>query len=228
MKAENLHQSVLAAECLQLLKPQSGEIMIDATLGLGGHSELILSAAENVRVIGIDRDLEAIDLARERLKVFGDRIEIYHDNFSEVKQVASEAEIEKADGILADLGVSSLQFDSAERGFSFRFDAPLDMRMDANSDEPTAAELLANWSEEEIANTIYNYGEERFSRRIARRIIERRERGEPVQTTAELARLVEKSVRRKPQDKIHPATKNFSGSANCGQRRTRCVGKIRP
>ena len=209
MKAENLHQSVLAAECLRLLKPKAGELVIDATLGLGGHSELILSAAENVRVVGIDRDLEAINLARERLSVFGGRIGIYHANFAEIKQVAAEAEIEKVDGILADLGVSSLQFDSAERGFSFRFDAKLDMRMDANSDEPTAAELLASLSEEEIANVIYNYGEERFSRRIARRIVERRERGEPVQTTAELARLVEKSVRRKPQDKIHPATKTF-------------------
>ena len=209
MKAENLHQSVLAAECLQLLKPQPNEIFVDATLGLGGHTELLLRAAENVRVVGIDRDREAIGLARQRLADFGDRFEIFHANFADLKRVAQTAKIEKVDGVLADLGVSSLQFDSAERGFSFRFDAKLDMRMDANSDEPTAAELLADLSEEEIANLIYNYGEERFSRRIARRIVERREAGEPVKTTGELARLVEKSIRRKPQDKIHPATKTF-------------------
>ncbi len=209
MKAENLHQSVLAAESLQCLRPQANEVFIDATLGLGGHTELILQSAANVRVIGIDQDTAAIKLATERLLGFGQDIEIFHGNFSAVKQIAAQAKIEKADGILADLGVSSLQFDSAERGFSFRFDAPLDMRMDADSDDETAAELLANRTEEEIANVIYQYGEERASRRIARRIVERRERGEPVQTTTQLAKLVERAVGRKPKDKIHPATKTF-------------------
>lgn len=209
IKAENLHQPVLAVETLRLLNPQKGEVFIDATLGLGGHSELILKAADDVRLIGIDRDAEAIVYARERLSSDGERVKIFQANFSEIKRIAAEAEVEQVDGILADLGVSSLQFDSAKRGFSFRFDAPLDMRMNGDSDEETAAELLENLSEEEIANVIYKYGEERFSRRIARRIVERRERGEPVTTTAELARLVEKSVRRKPQDKIHPATKTF-------------------
>jgi 16S rRNA (cytosine1402-N4)-methyltransferase len=112
--------------------------------------------------------------------------------------------------VVADLGVSSLQFDSAERGFSFRFDAPLDMRMNAGSDEPTAAELLAALSEEEIADLIYQYGEERFSRRIARRIVWKREIGEPVRTTRELAETVEKAIGRgKSKDKIHPATRTF-------------------
>jgi 16S rRNA (cytosine1402-N4)-methyltransferase len=148
-------------------------------------------------------------LANERLEKFGERFVSVHANFSEIKSVLAELKIEKVDGILADLGVSSLQFDSAERGFSFRFDAPLDMRMNPDSEEETAAELLKNLSEEEIANVIYQYGEERFSRRIARRIVEKRKAGEPIETTNELAALVAKAIGRGKKDKIHPATKTF-------------------
>jgi 16S rRNA (cytosine1402-N4)-methyltransferase len=208
-EAENLHQSVLPGETVRLLDPQEGEIFVDATLGLGGHAEAILTAAENVRLIGIDRDAEAIRFARERLAKFGERVEIFHANFAEIKDVLAQAKIAKVNGILADLGVSSLQFDSAERGFSFRFDAPLDMRMSVDSDEETAAELLADRSEEEIADLIYRYGEERQSRRIARRIVWKREIGEPVKTTGELAETVEKAIGRKQKDKIHPATRTF-------------------
>lgn len=204
--AENLHKPVLLSETLQLLKPQADEIFVDATLGLGGHSEAILADFAKTRVIGIDQDAEAIELARERLEKFGRRIEIFQANFSEIKQVLGDV---KVDGVLADLGVSSLQFDSETRGFSFRFDAPLDMRMDADADTETAAELLATLSEFEIARIIYEYGEEKFSRRIARRIVERRMRGEPIKTTGELAELVKKSVRRGKKDKIHPATRTF-------------------
>ncbi len=182
---------------------------MDATLGLGGHTEAILTEFDETRVIGIDQDAEALAAARERLEKFGDRVNFFQANFSEIKEVLSEAGIEKADGVVADLGVSSLQFDSATRGFSFRFDAPLDMRMDANADTETAAELLAALSEFEIARIIYEYGEEKKSRRIARRIVERRERGEPVTTTKELAELVEKAIRRGKKDKIHPATRTF-------------------
>ncbi len=208
-KAENLHKPVLLAQTLELLKPQGVEIFVDATLGLGGHTEAILSLSETTKVIGIDQDTEAINLAKERLEKFGDRIEIFHSNFSEIKQVLANAKIEKVDGILADLGVSSLQFDSETRGFSFRFESPLDMRMNADSNAETAAELLENWSEEEIADIIYKYGEERFSRRIARRIVWKREIGEPVRTTKELAETVEKAIGRGKKDKIHPATKTF-------------------
>lgn len=208
-ESENLHKSVLLSEALDLLKPKAGEIFVDATLGLGGHTEAILSSAKKTHVIGIDQDSEAIDLAKKRLEKFGSRIEFHHANFSEIKRVLKDAETEKVDGILADLGVSSLQFDSETRGFSFRFDAPLDMRMDADSEKETAAELLKNLSEFEIARIIYEYGEERFSRRIARRIVEKRERGEPVKTTKELSDLVERSVKRGKNDKIHPATKTF-------------------
>ncbi len=206
---ENLHKSVLLAETIELLELQNEQVFVDATLGLGGHTEAILSASETAKVIGIDQDSDAIEFARERLEKFGERIEIRHANFSEIKDVLKNSEIESVDGILADLGVSSLQFDSETRGFSFRFDAPLDMRMDADSEDETAAELLERLSEFEIARIIYEYGEERFSRRIARRIVEKRENGEPVKTTKELANLVERSVKRGKNDKIHPATKTF-------------------
>ncbi len=207
--AENIHQPVLLAETLRLLKPQKGEIFVDATLGLGGHTEAILAANDKTRVIGIDQDAEAIELAKERLGNFGERFNVFHSNFSDIMQVLAETEIEKVDGVLADLGVSSLQFDSQTRGFSFRFDAPLDMRMNPDSNSETAAELLETLSEFEIARIIYEYGEERLSRRIARRIVERREDGASVKTTKQLAETVEKAVGRGKKDKIHPATRTF-------------------
>ncbi|CAN5539699.1 16S rRNA (cytosine(1402)-N(4))-methyltransferase RsmH [soil metagenome] len=209
-KAENLHKPVLLTETVELLNPQADEVFVDATLGLGGHAEAILAAADTTKVIGIDQDLEAIGFASARLEKFVERINIFHANFSEIKQVLADVKIEKVDGILADLGVSSLQFDNAERGFSFRFDAPLDMRMNADSNEETAAELLENLSEAEISDIIYKYGEERKSRRIARRIVWKREIGEPVRTTKELAETVEKAIGRgRSKDKIHPATRTF-------------------
>ena len=207
-RPEEIHASVLLDETIRALDPQPNGVFIDATLGLGGHAEAILEKASNSHVVGIDRDLEAIAIAKERLTRFGKRVQIVHANFSEIKRVAADAGI-TADGIIADLGVSSLQFDSESRGFSFRFDAPLDMRMDAESGVETAADLLEILSEEEIANLIYGYGEERFSRRIARRIVEKREAGEPVRTTKQLADLVEKVVKRSQRDKIHPATRTF-------------------
>ena len=207
---ENIHKSVLAAETVELLKPQSGEIFVDATLGLGGHAGKILSASENIRLIGIDQDAEAISIATRHLERFGGQVNIFHANFSEIKSVLKRAGVEKVNGVLADLGVSSLQFDSGTRGFSFRFDAPLDMRMNADDDETeTAAELLATLSEFEIARIIYEYGEERLSRKIARRIVWKRELGEPIETTGQLAETVEKAVGRGKKHKIHPATKTF-------------------
>jgi 16S rRNA (cytosine1402-N4)-methyltransferase len=203
------HTPVLLAEAIEMLAPSEGGVFIDATLGLGGHAAAILEASESSRVIGIDQDAEAIEFAKAGLKAFGDRIQTFQANFSEIADVAAAAGVSRVDGIIADLGVSSLQFDSASRGFSFRFDAPLDMRMDASSDRPTAAELLASLDEVEIADLIYRYGEERRSRRIARLIVQKREAGEPVQTTGQLARLVEKAVGRSHSDKIHPATRTF-------------------
>ena len=203
------HRPVLLHETLGLLEPARGGLFVDATLGLGGHSEAILEATTETRVLGIDRDPEALRLASERLARFGPRFRAVRARHEELRRVLEEAGEREASGVLADLGVSSMQFDTPERGLSFRHDAPLDMRMDAEGDEETAAELLARLPEEEIARVIYEYGEERRSRRIARWIVERRERGEPVRTTAELAELVARAVGHKRTDRIHPATRTF-------------------
>ncbi len=207
--AEKAHLPVLLDESLIVLQPQRGGLFIDATLGLGGHSEAILNSSPEARVIGIDQDKEALNLAEKRLSKFGKRAMIFHANFSEIRKIASDAKEGNPDGILADLGVSSLQFDSEKRGFSFRFDAPLDMRMDVDAEKQNAAELLATTNQDELANIIYKYGEERASRKIARWIIEKRESGNPIKTTFELADLVKRAVRTSKKDKIHPATRTF-------------------
>ena len=200
---------MLLFEAVELLAPERGGLFVDATLGLGGHSEAILTASPDTRVLGLDRDREAIRLASERLARFGTRFRAAHANFRDIERVLAEAGEREVSGVLADLGVSSLQFDTPERGFSFRHDAPLDMRMDAAGDEETAAELLERLPEEEIARVIYEYGEERKSRRIARWIVERRERGEPLKTTGELASLVARAVGFKRGERVHPATRTF-------------------
>ena len=207
-EAELTHETVLRDEAVRILEAPSGGLFVDATLGLGGHTEAILEASTDSRVIGIDQDIEAIAIASKRLKRFGRRVKIVQANFAEVGATVASAKMGEPNGIVADLGVSSLQFDSGTRGFSFRFDAPLDMRMDATGGE-TAAEMLARISEFEIADLIYRYGEERRSRRIARRIVEKRESGDPVKTTFELADLVRRAVPHSQKDKIHPATRTF-------------------
>lgn len=203
------HRPVLLAETIKFLLPEQGGLFVDGTLGLGGHSEAILEASPDTSVIGLDRDREALRWATERLARFGTRFRARHANFQDISRVLEEEGIGRVRGVLVDLGVSSLQFDSESRGFSFRADAPLDMRMDAEGDDETAAGLLATLSEEEIARIIYEYGEERHSRRIARWIVERRERNEPVTTTKELAELVARAVRAGKKERIHPATRTF-------------------
>src|SRR5436305_1980846 len=203
------HRPVLLVEAVRLLAPERGGLFVDATLGLGGHSEAILEASADSRVLGIDRDREALRLASERLARFGTRFRAAHANFRDIARVMNEAGEREASGVLADLGVSSLQFDTPGRGFSFRHDAPLDMRMDAAGDEETAAQLLERLPEEEIARILYEYGEERRSRRIARWIVERRERGEPLRRTGELAELVARAVGHRRGERIHPATRTF-------------------
>ncbi len=182
---------------------------MDCTVGLGGHSEAILELSTATRVIGIDRDSAALSSAKQRLAHFGDRFRTVHADFREIDRVLSELEEREPAGILADLGVSSLQFDSPTRGFSFRFDAPLDMRMNPESDEESAADLLLRLSEEEIAAIIFEYGEERNSRRIARWIVESREQGKPIKTTKELADLVARAAGKRKRWQIHPATRTF-------------------
>ena len=203
------HKPVLLDEIAALLEPAREGTVVDCTLGFGGHSQAILTQFPNCRLIAFDQDASAIDLAKDRLQGFQGRITFIHSNFSHIKMALSELEITNVDGIIADLGVSSMQLDSEGRGFSFRFDAPLDMRMDPTSDVPTAAELLAELEESEIANIIYNYGEERHSRRIARRIVNEREAGRPVKTAKQLKELVARSVPRTRHQSIDPSTKTF-------------------
>jgi 16S rRNA (cytosine1402-N4)-methyltransferase len=176
---------------------------------MGGHAAALLDERPRIRVLGVDRDRQAIEAATKRLEKYSGRAEIVNANFEEIESVAADAGTGPVMGVLADLGVSSMQFDSETRGFSFRFDAPLDMRMDPDSDDETAADILATRSADEIADIIYEHGEERASRRIARRIVERRERGEPVRTTKQLADLVAGALRGGKSDKIHPATRTF-------------------
>jgi 16S rRNA (cytosine1402-N4)-methyltransferase len=203
------HRPVLLRETIEFLKPERGGLFLDCTVGLGGHSEAILETSETTRVIGFDRDGEALAAAQQRLHRFGERFQPVHADFRDVGRVMKERHEDRAAGILADLGISSLQFDSETRGFSFRFDAPLDMRMDAAGEEETAAELLLRLSEEEIARIIFEYGEERNSRRIAKWIVEHREQGKAIATTKELADLVARAAGKHKHQRIHPATRTF-------------------
>jgi 16S rRNA (cytosine1402-N4)-methyltransferase len=203
------HRPVLLQETLKFLVPERGGLFVDCTLGLGGHSEAILQASDETRVIGIDLDPEALEYARQRLASFKGRFLAVQANFRQIEEVLHRVDEKDPHGILADLGVSSLQFDSSERGFSFRFDAPLDMRMNRMSGGDTAADLLLKLTEAEIANVIFEFGEERHSRKIARRIVQRREQGKPLTTTKELADLVQQSVGGKKRHQIHPATRTF-------------------
>jgi 16S rRNA (cytosine1402-N4)-methyltransferase len=209
IEPEHIHQPVLLHETIQFLNPGGDKLYIDATLGLGGHSEALLTTTPDIRVIGIDQDNDALEMARKRLDRFGDRMTYFQANFSEIANIVATAGQGRPHGVLADLGVSSLQLDNESRGFSFRFDAPLDMRMDADSDDPTAADLLDTLGQDELADVIYGFGEERRSRKIARWIIEKREAGTPIRTTTELADLVRRAVPKNPKDKIHPATRTF-------------------
>lgn len=203
------HRPVLLQETVHFLAPERGGLVVDATVGLGGHSESILEASPSARVIGIDLDLEALDYATRRLERFGDRFSAVHSDFRQITAVVRNAGERDVSGVVADLGVSSLQFDSASRGFSFRFDAPLDMRMDPAGNQETAADLLRRLPEEEIARILYEYGEERRSRRIARWIVKRREQSNPVKTTRELADLVRRAAGYRKTGAIHPATRTF-------------------
>jgi 16S rRNA (cytosine1402-N4)-methyltransferase len=193
------HVPVLSQEVIEGLAIQSQGHYLDATVGGGGHSALILVAAD-VTVMAIDQDDQALTAAQEKLAEFGDRVQFQQSNFANFDPGDT-----KFDGILADLGVSSAQFDIAERGFSFRHTAPLDMRMDRRQDL-TAANAINHWDEAKLAEIFYLYGEERLSRRIARRIVEKR----PFQTTTELADTIAYSVPPKYRyGRIHPATRVF-------------------
>ena len=202
-----MHIPVMPAEVLQFLRPEQGGLFVDCTVGLGGHSRALLEAGAS-RIIGLDRDLDALARARETLAPWGDRVELVHADYRAIDEVLDSRQIAHVDGALADLGVSSMQFDAPGRGFSFQRDEPLDMRMDRSAGE-TAAALIAHAREEELADAIFQFGEERFSRRIARALVEAR-RESPVDTTVRLATIVRRAIpHRGGHVRIDPATKTF-------------------
>ncbi len=204
-----VHLSVMPDEVLELLQPKSGGIYLDGTVGGGGHARLILEASSpDGRLVGLDRDPAALAKARAVLQPFGDRATLIHRPFAEIDQVLVELGISALDGMLLDLGVSSHQLDAVERGFSFRGEAPLDMRMDPTAGL-TAAEVVESYSAEELTRIFREYGEERYAKRIARRIV--KVRGEqPLTTTRQLAELVRDTVPGgHAPSRIHPATRVF-------------------
>jgi 16S rRNA (cytosine1402-N4)-methyltransferase len=200
------HVPVMRAEVVHALAPERGGLFVDCTLGLGGHAAAVLEAGAS-RLIGIDKDAEALIVARQRLTPWIDRVEFVHADYRGIGDILAARAIGGVDGMVVDLGVSSLQLDGEGRGFSFQRDEPLDMRMDRSAG-PTAADLIAELREEDLANLIYRFGEERYSRRIARAIVEARRTG-PISTTGELASIVRRAVPRKGYSPIHPATRTF-------------------
>ena len=202
-----MHAPVLVAEVISHLAPARGGLFVDCTLGAGGHTRALLDAGAT-RVLGFDRDRTALALAGETLHDRLDRVEMVHADYRSLGEVLDARGIPFVDGgILADLGVSSMQLDDAERGFSFRADAPLDMRMDRDSGLSAAA-MLQQVDEAALADVIYQFGEERFSRRIARGIVRARESG-PIETTGQLAAIVRRAVPTRGWQRIDPATRTF-------------------
>lgn len=208
---ESLHEPVMLARTLELLAPalaSDSAVLVDCTLGLGGHSEAFLNSFENLTVIGIDRDLVALELAGKRLEVFGSRVKYFHGTYEQIPEALSKFGFSEASAILMDLGVSSMQIDSPDRGFAYSFDAPLDMRMDSSSGE-TAAELIATASEIELARIFKEYGEERFAKKIAAEIVSRRA-AEPIVSSKQLAGIISQIVPFIPgKSSGHPAKRVF-------------------
>ena len=202
---ESGHASVLLAESLELLAVKPGGLYVDGTVGPGGHAAAILErSAPSGRLLGLDRDSEVLERAGERLRPFGPRARLVHADYRAIPRLLAD---ERADGVLLDLGISSVQLDTPERGFSFRSEGPLDMRMDRTGGE-TAADLVNRMSEPDLADLIYRFGEERSSRRIARAIAGARRQGR-IRTTTELAAIVRRAAGRSRRPGLDPATRTF-------------------
>ncbi len=195
---------MLAEEAMHWLRVEPGGTYLDATVGLGGHAAEIARKLTTGRLIGLDRDAGALEIARETLKAYEGRVVLVQKDFSRIDEVARAMNLPPLNGILADLGVSSLQLDSAERGFSFRFAGPLDMRMDSKT-TLTAADIVNQTAQAELADLLYRLGEERDSRRIARAIA----RARPIRSTEHLATIVAGARTSRGRQKLHPATKTF-------------------
>ena len=204
--ADRRHVPVMVEEVCGLLSAHGPLAFVDVTVGTGGHAAAMLRAT-SARMLGIDRDAGALSVARERLAEFGDRVVLRQADFSEIAGLMKETCFDGADAILADLGMSSYALDDPERGFSFRLDGPLDMRMD-NRQTLRAYDLVNEESAEELARIIYTYGEERASRRIAKLIVDARRR-HPIETTAELRAIVERALGARRRQGAHPATRTF-------------------
>lgn len=202
-----VHEPVLVSETLAFLLPERGGGFVDCTVGAGGHTKALLEAGAT-RVIGLDRDPVALEIAREVVAPWQPQVELVHADYRQLDEVLDARGLRWVDGLLADLGISSVQLDSPDRGFSFRRDEPLDMRFDQSSG-PTAADLLRDVPEAELADVIYQFGEERFSRRVARAVV--RARAErPLTTTGQLAEVVRRAVpRTSGRWRIDPATRTF-------------------
>ena len=201
------HESVFGREVFENLNLERDSLIVDGTLGDGGHTELLLKNTTNVRVLGIDRDMRAIERAEKRLASFRNRITLVHGNFSDIKIILKKANLMNVDGLILDLGVSSPQLDSPNRGFSFMRNGPLDMRMDS-SQKITAADLLVELSDEKLVSIIKEYGEERFSKRIVRAIRQAQTKSS-IKTTLQLSNIISTAVHASRQYKIHPATRTF-------------------
>ncbi len=200
------HEPVLLGEVLAALAPERGGLFVDCTVGLGGHARALLERGAS-RIIAVDRDRETLGIAAERLAGFGDRVTLVHADYRGLGGVLASRGVTRIDGLVADLGISSLQLQAEGRGFSFRRDEPLDMRMDRSTGR-TAAELLRDAREDEIASAIFRFGEERHSRRVARAIVAARG-DRPLTTTGQLAELVRRAVPHRGYQRIDPATRTF-------------------
>jgi len=215
--AASRHAPVLLERCVELLVPAleaPGSVLVDCTLGMGGHTAAVLDAAPHARVIGLDRDPEAIALASERLAGYGERFVAVRAVYDDLPSVLAEQGLDAVQGVLMDLGVSSLQLDEAERGFSYAQDAPLDMRMDQSAGR-TAADVLATYTEAELTRVLREWGEERFAPRIARRIVTARDAA-PLTRTGELVEIVRAAV---------PAATRHTGGTRPSARSRRCASR---
>lgn len=208
MEKDYGHKPVLLEECLTALDIKPEGTYLDGTLGRAGHSLEILRRLKGGRLIGIDRDMTAIEAARERLAAFGDRVTLVHGNFCDLGEILADLGVDKVDGMLFDLGVSSPQLDEAQRGFSYMHDAPLDMRMDTSA-ALDARQVVNTWSGEELRRILWEYGEERYAPQIARAIVRRREE-KPIETTGELVEVIRSAMPASAlREKQHPAKRSF-------------------
>jgi len=216
------HVPVLRREAIEVLDVQPDGFYIDATLGAGGHAEEILRRLDKGKLLGIDRDPAALSVARERLRGFGGKLIAMHGNFAQIGDLQASSGFPPADGLLADLGMSSLQLEDASRGFSFSTPGPLDMRMDPSTGY-SAADLVNGMGEQELADVIFKFGEERHSRRIARAIV----KGRPYRLTTELAQVVTRAIpSRTALRHIHPATRTFQALRLAVNRELECLESL--